>query len=133
MYQPGDPVIAYSRDQRDEYYALIVEPARSQGGNALVEIHRVLRYPIQHAIMWPDVPNSVKPLDYLCKVRLAVKRPARQEDVEHYQSMNYEASLRHALRHAYEDAKVRQLVDEQVLKDHMLGKVPRNRVVLVYE
>lgn len=133
MYQPGDPVIAYSQDHRDEYYALIVKPARSQGGHALVEIHRVLRYPIQHAIMWPDVPNSVKPLDYLCKVRLAVKRPARPEDVEHYRAMTYEASLRHALRHAYEDAKARRLVDEQVLSDHMLGKVPRNRVVLVYE
>jgi len=124
-------VIVHDPDHRDEYYALIAEDGANGSPFQKVEIHRVLRYPNQHAIMNPDIPNSIMPLPYLAVCRMRVKRTGAREDAENCRAMNYEASLRHALRHAWEDARARGLVDAQVLKDHMLGKVPRSRAMKI--
>lgn len=131
MYRRGDPVIVQDPDHRDEYYALIKEDGAGSSLTQRVEIHRVLRYPNQHALMAADVPNSIMPLPYKCICRMRVKRMATREDVENYRAWNYEDSLRSALRHAYEDALARGLVDAQVLRDHMLGKVPRSRAMKI--
>lgn len=76
-------IVIYSPEIRDEYLAAWVGLiGRGYAPETLpaARILRLLRYPIQHAIVWPDVPSPNDPLPAGAAVRLPILRDATPED-----------------------------------------------------
>ena len=55
-------ILAGDPDLEDLYLCEVVKPADHLTQNPLVRVLRILRYPIQHAIMLPDVVNENAPI-----------------------------------------------------------------------
>ena len=55
-------IVAGDPDLEDLYLCEIVKPADHLAANPLVRVLRIIRYPIQHAIMLPDVVNENVPI-----------------------------------------------------------------------
>ena len=72
-------VIAGRDDLSEEYLARLIDNSLP-GVNPLVCVILILRYPIQHAIYWPDVANENPPIPAGCVCRLPFLRTATPEE-----------------------------------------------------
>ena len=93
-------VVIRSTEIRDEYLAAwmgltgLGYDARTLPASRIL---RLLRYPLQRAIIWPDVPSANRPLPYGAVVRLPVIREATEADREALaRYADYAASVRAA-------------------------------------
>ena len=79
----GQLVVVQDPEIRDEYLAKIVRKIRpgTHARNPIVEILRILRYPIQRAVLWTDVSDEHPPLHEGDIVRMPVARAPREDDL----------------------------------------------------
>ena len=91
-------IVIYSPEIRDEYLAAWVGLiGRGYAPETLPasRILRLLRYPMQRAVIWPDVPSANDPLPGGAVVRLPVLREATAEDMAALERFrDYAASVR---------------------------------------
>lgn len=131
MFKRGTPLIVGDDDLQDRYIADLAEP--QEGGlfvpNPIVRIRYVLRYPIQHAIVWRDVPNENAPVAHDALCRLRVYDVADTALLARFCS--YEQSLREALLDAYQHAQTD--AERDILRRHMIGDIRARRILCYYK
>ena len=112
----------------DEYLARVVRSIRpgTHARNPLVEILRILVYPSQHAILWPDVPDGHPPLHVGTLCRMPVARDPRGEDMRFG---SWEESLAASTAAAMAAADGEEL---ELIKKHAAGKTRRQRSIPIY-
>lgn len=116
-------ILAGDPDLEDIYLCEIVRPADHLAPNPLVRVLRVLRYPIQHAIMLPDVVNENAPIREGTVCRLTALGEASSEGL----TLTYGESL----RRAQEEYISRAPPEEQlIVRRHMCGIYGKKRVVI---
>lgn len=116
-------ILAGDPDLEDIYLCEIVRPADHLAPNPLVRVLRVIRYPIQHAIMLPDVVNENAPIREGTVCRLTALGEASSEDL----TLSYAESL----RKAQEEYISRAPPEEQlIVRRHMRGIYGKKRVVI---
>lgn len=126
-------VVIWSPEIRDEYLAAflgLIGPGALRETLPASRVLRLLRYPEQHAIIWPDVPNENRPLPGLAVVRLPILREAGPEDAEALERYrDYAASVR--------AAAIRALADDipegerRLIRLELAGRRKRPRAVLI--
>lgn len=119
-------ILAGDPDLDDVYLCEIVRPADHLTPNPLVRVLRVLRYPIQHAIMLPDVVNENAPVreGTVCRLTaLGEPHPPLRGSL----TLTYAESL----RRAQEEYISRAPPEEQlIVRRHMRGIYGKKRVVI---
>lgn len=133
MPATAELMIVGDADLEDRYIAETI-PGFYQVLNAVniaVKIRFILRYPIQHAIVWPDVAKENAPLSEGLVCLLTPYRKATDEEVARFAT--YEESLNAARWNALIQA--RQQGDrsaEEILLRHMRGEVRNTRIVTTF-
>ncbi len=118
----GDP------DLEDLYLCEIVRPADHLTPNPLVRVLRILRYPIQHAIMLPDVVNENVPIaaGTVCRLE-GIRDQGLGNSYEKILSLTYAESLRKSaeeyMAHAPPD-------EQEIVRRHMRGEFRKKRIVI---
>ena len=100
--------------------------------NPIVIIRFVLRYPVQHAILWTDIPHENRAIDEGVICRLPFVRFASTDDVSRFSS--YADSLKQAQDERLNRA--RQEGDEstaEIILRHMRGEYKRQRQLISYK
>lgn len=71
MILKGQPVVVIDPDLRDMYCAVSMSRQKNNGQNILVKIRYMLQYPIQHAIIYPDLASENPPIPAgtVCRLR----------------------------------------------------------------
>ena len=91
-------IVVHSPEIRDEYLAAwlgLINPGALRETLPASRILRLLRYPEQHALIWPDVPNENQPLPGGAVVRMPILREATDADREALvRYRDYAASVR---------------------------------------
>ncbi len=123
MYLAGTAVIAYDAGLRDRYYAVVHKEERDEKRNPLVEIRAVIDYPIQTAIIWPDVASENVPLACGLVCRMPVERRLEMSAFPDYKRSRAEA-LRRAIEAAHADHRRDILA---ILLRHKRGAFGRKR------
>ena len=119
-------VICGRYDLGEEYLAELVNASRDRvhpGVNPIVKVLRVMRYPQQHAIYWPDVAIEIPPIREGAYVRLEVHRPATEDEARRFRT--YADSLRWAQEHALDRAETE--AEREILRRHLAGEYRRQR------
>lgn len=131
MFKRGMPLIVGDDDLQDRYIAdlLKIDKGGSQSRNPIVKIRFVLRYPIQHAIIWPDVPKENAPVECDAICRLTAYKAADAALLARYHS--YDESLKCALIDAFQRAQTD--AEREILSQHMNGVVNARRVLCYYK
>lgn len=129
-YRVGQLVVVRDPEIGDEYLARVAQEIRpgTHARNPIVEILRILAYPMQHAVLWTDVPNENPPLKAGTLCRMPVARPPGQADLRFD---SWEASLAAALSAAMGAA--RSEAETEILRRHAAGTVRGRRAVLIYK
>jgi hypothetical protein len=124
MLKQGEFVIVQDADRGDRYCAQAVKDEADEAKiHPLVRVLYLLRYPIQHAILWPDVPNENPPLACGALARLAfVRRCARGEET----LFGYEGAFCAALTAAY--ARTGSAAERAILHRHREGRFEKRRI-----
>ena len=126
-------VVIRSPEIRDEYlarYLGLINPGALRETLPASRVLRVLRYPEQHAIIWPECPNENRPLPYLAVVRMPILREATPEDagaLERYR--DYAASVRAAAVSAL--AGEIPEAERHLIRLELAGRKKRTRAVLI--
>lgn len=130
----GSALIVGDKDLEDLYVAdlMKVESFGMQARNPVVKIRFVLRYPIQHAILWTDIPLDNKAVDEGVICRLNFIRIASPADITMFGS--YAESLRAAQNERLIQAR-RNNDDKtaEIILRHMRGEYQRPRVLITYK
>lgn len=123
-----DYAICGYREYGEEYLCEVVDASRhgSREVNPVVRVLRVLRYPCQHAIYWPDVAVEIPPVEAGCVCRLPFLRQATGEEALRFAS--YETSLAAALRNALQAEPCPE--GREIILRHMAGEYRRPRKLL---
>lgn len=118
----GDP------DLEDLYLCEIVRPADHLTPNPLVKVLRILRYPIQHAIMLPDVVNENVPIaaGTVCRLE-GIGNRDQGIDVEQLLSLTYAESQRLS---AEEYLRRAPPGEAEIVRRHMRGEYRKKRIVI---
>ncbi len=126
MLQAGEPIIVRDTGRLDVYCATVEQAqADEHRPNPLVRIVYIIRYPIQHALMWPDMPNENPPLLAGELARLTfVRRCERGEAAR----LSHADALRAALLEAIAGAASEG--ERVYLYRHMEGQYGKKRVEL---
>ncbi len=95
--------------------------------NPLVRVLRIARYPIQHAIMFPEIPNENTPVPEGSVCRLARIRAASEDEARELLALSWEESLARALA-AYEAAAPDG--EREILERHRHGEFRKKRVMI---
>lgn len=126
MVKAGSIVTVYDPDLQDMYVAeVMADNPDEQHLNTLVKILWIVRYPIQHAILCPEVANENPPImgGTICRLRFY-----------HYTSpvlIPFAESLRDARQDAITDAQNRGRTDIlAILYRHRQGDYGRKRSVM---
>lgn len=131
MFERGTPLIVGDDDLQDRYIADLMKS--DEGGlfprNPIVKIRFVLRYPIQHAVLWQDVPKENAPVAHGALCRLTAYKAADAALLARYHS--YDQSLREALQDAFQRAQTD--AEREILQRHMHGDVKDCRKLLYYK
>ena len=116
----GDP------DLEDLYLCEIVRPADHLTPNPLVKVLRILRYPIQHAIMHPECVNENVPIPEgtVCRLQALGNR---QEALEKLLSLTYAESLRKSAEEYMAHAPPGE---QEIIRRHMRGEFWKKRIVI---
>ena len=119
---PNELILAGDPELRDVYVCSVIRPPDHMAANPLVRVIRIIRYPIQHAILLPDVPNENPPIPEGTVCRLTAIGPAPPEETE--------GSPAEALRNAQEEY-LRNCPPEEagIVRRHMAGEYGKRRVV----
>ena len=118
----GDP------DLEDLYLCEIVRPADHLTPNPLVKVLRILRYPIQHAIMHPEDPNENVPIEAGTVCRLeGIGNRDQGIDVEQLLSLTYAESLR---KSAEEYMAYAPPDEQEIVRRHMRGEFQKKRILI---
>lgn len=131
--EKGTPLIVGDTELDDRYIADLItnESVPMTQRNPIVKVRFVLRYPIQHAIIWPDVPCENRAVDNGLVCRLQFFGLATAEDLQRFAT--YEDSLK-----AAQEERLRQAIREddhntaEIILRHMNGDYRRRRVLRVY-
>lgn len=88
MVKPGEVVIVHDPDLKDAYCARVMETENETRRNILVKVLYMVRYPIQHAVIWPDYASENAPIPEGCVCRMSFLRRGEpgEESAETYQS-----------------------------------------------
>lgn len=131
----GDPLIVGDPELDDRYIAelmLLEEHANIEERNPVVKVLFVLRYPMQHAILWTDKPYENPAVGEGVICRLSFFRAATDDEVRRFGS--YAESLR-----AAQEARLLQArregdeSTEQIILRHMRGEYARKRAILTFK
>lgn len=120
-------VIAGRPDLQEEYLAELIDDSQP-GINPIVRVKAVLRYPIQHAIYWPDVVCENSPIQAGLVCRLHFLRAATPEEAGLYS--DYPKSLAAAQRAALDAAETDG--EREIIRRHMEGDYRRRRLARFY-
>ena len=129
-------ILAGDPDLEDLYLCEVVKPADHLAPNPLVRVLRVLRYPIQHAIMLPDVVNENAPIPEgtVCRLTaLGEPHPPLRGTFPKGEGLCSVLTLTYAesLRKAQEEYISRAPPEEQlIVRRHMCGDYRKKRVVI---
>lgn len=116
-------ILAGDPDLEDIYLCEIVRPADHLAPNPLVRVLRVLRYPVQHAVLLKDVVNENAPIreGTVCRLTALGEPPAPPDGLTYAES----------LRNAQEEYISRAPPEEQlIVRRHMRGIYGKKRVVI---
>lgn len=116
-------IVAGDPDLEDLYLCEIVKPADHLAANPLVRVLRIIRYPIQHAIMLPDVVNENVPIAAGTVCRLTEMEGSRQQAAGN----SYEESLRLAQEEYLRRAPPGEA---EIVRRHLRGEYGKKRVVV---
>lgn len=122
----GRLLIVGEREFEEEYLAELVDDdprGHHPPPHPIVRILRVLRYPVQRAIMIPGVAHSVPPIREGTVCRMPVLREAAAEEAERFSS--YAESLRRAWEQALREA--RSDGERELLRRQQEGKMQYTR------
>lgn len=121
----GTPVIATDPDLMDVYNAILAEDwNRGTGRLPACRIQTMIRYPIQHAIAWPEIANDNPPLEEGKVYRLRVVSVREGDSV----SRDYASSVSLAREIALRYARQNRMRDrEKILLQHEKGNFSRPR------
>ncbi len=128
-FRAGQLVVTADPGVGDEYLARVLRPilAGTKARNPVVEILRILRYPAQRAVAWPDVATENPPLTFGALVRMPVARSPGPEDLRFG---SWEESLAAALADAMGAAAGPE--ETEILKRHAAGAFRGRRAILHY-
>ena len=128
-YRRGQLVVVADPDIRDEYLARVAQEIRpgTHARNPIVEIMRILRYPVQRAVLWADVPDEHHPLREGDLCRMQVVRAPREDDLRF---SSYAASFSAAISAAMTAAGGEELA---ILWRHAGGEFRGRRAILHYK
>lgn len=121
-------ILAGDPDLEDLYLCEVVKPADHLAQNPLVRVLRILRYPIQHAIMLPDVVNENAPIEAgtVCRLEETGNRD-QGIDVEQLLSLTYAESQRLS---AEEYLRRAPPGEAEIVRRHLRGEYGKKRVVV---
>lgn len=125
-------IIAGERELGEEYLCeLITFDPMGHGPQTspIVRVLRVLRYPDQHAIIWPDVPNEVCPVQGGTICMLPYIRMAAADEITRYP--DWPSSLAAAQAEAMNRAASN--AERQYIRNHQLGHYMSRRVVHTFD
>ena len=97
------PVIVGDSELEDRYIADLESSEIFENRNPIVKVRFVLRYPIQHAIIWTDVPRENSPIQEGVICRLNFYGVATPEEVNRFRT--YADSLKAAQEDALQRAR----------------------------
>ena len=116
-------------DLGEEYVCAVADASRHGHGpetSPIVRVLRVLRYPRQHALYWPDKAVEIPAVEAGCICRLPFLRQATAEELARFGS--YEESLAAAQAEAL--AREENEDSREIVRRHMAGEYRRARTVL---
>lgn len=117
-------IVAGDPDLEDLYLCEIVRPADHLTPNPLVRVLRILRYPIQHAIMLPDVVNENVPVPEGTVCRLTETEAGDHEELL---SLTYAESQRLS---AEEYLRRAPPGEAEIVRRHLRGEYRKKRIVI---
>ena len=121
-------ILAGDPDLEDLYLCEVVKPADHLTQNPLVRVLRMIRYPIQHAIMLPDVVNENAPIEAGTVCRLeGIGNRDQGIDVEQLLSLTYAESQRLS---AEEYLRRAPPGEAEIVRRHLRGEYGKKRVVV---
>lgn len=126
----GEMVIVRDEKIGDEYLARVAQEIRlrTQAKNPIVEILRILRYPMQHSVLYPEIPDEHPPIRAGTLCRMPVARAPCGADFRHD---SWEASLAEALADALGETKNAE--EQAILRRHADGDFRGRRAILTYK
>ena len=127
----GMPLIVGDEELEEEYVADLLknEGYHPSKRNPIVKIRFVLRYPIQHAIVWTDIPHENRAVDEGVICRLHFFRMASPEEVSRFSS--YAESLKAAQEQALFNAlQEKDSITVDIIINHMRGEYRRPRFAM---
>ena len=119
-------IVCGREDLGEEYMAELiyaVDRERILGVDPVVKILRVLKYPRQHALYWPDQAIEIPPIAESEYVRMHVLRAAGPDELKALGSWD------ECLRHAQERALQEETNEEarEIIRRHLSGEYRRKR------
>ena len=129
-YRVGEMVIVRDEDIGDEYLARVAQEIMpgTQATNPIVEVLRILRYPMQHSVLYPEIPDEHPPIRAGTLCRMPVARAPCGADLRHD---SWEASLAEALADAL--GKTKSEEEQAILRRHADGCFRGRRAILTYK
>lgn len=133
MFATAKQLIVGDRDLCDEYIADLIDVKHEPHNvNPVVRVRFVLKYPIQHAIIWPDVTHENSPVQEGAVCRLSYIRDASAEEVRRFCS--YQESLLSAQQDALKKAVLcNDKASAEIILRHMRGEYRAPRVLISYK
>lgn len=118
MVHKGDFIIVKDRDIGDMYCGQTeIDTPNETAINPLVKVVYMLRYPVQHALVYTDVPNENPPLMYGEKARLSfVRRCAPNEETLLPYDDSFDLAIAQAISEAATDAE-REILEKHKRRD----------------
>lgn len=118
-------IVAGDPDLEDLYLCEVVKAADHLAANPLVRVLRIIRYPIQHAIMLPDVVNENVPIAAGTVCRLESFGSCRE--AEEFLSLTYAESQRLA---AEEYLRRAPPGEAEIIRRHLRGEYGKKRILI---
>lgn len=119
-------IVCGREDLGEEYMAELiyaVDRERILGVDPVVKILRVLKYPRQHALYWPDQAIEIPPITESEYVRMHILRAAGPDELKALGS--WDECLRRAQERALKDETNEQA--REIISRHMAGDYRRKR------
>lgn len=130
----GTPLIVGDADLQDRYIAdlMKVERVPLTERNPIVKVRFVLCYPIQHAIIWTDIPHENAPVDdgIICRLQFFGFPDADQLARFATYAESLKAAQEEALQRA---AQSGDRITEEIILRHMRGEYSKRRFLTTYK
>jgi hypothetical protein len=127
MKDAAEYAVVWDTDLTDRYIAEIVEH-NLFGANPLCKVITILSYPIQHAIIYRDVPNENVPYPYGAIAHFTVIRSISEDEVR--KAPPYPEALKLALSAAMDAARAAgDKPTMEILERHANGEYRKRRLV----